>query len=146
MSRECLGIALEEAIRRLEFSASRYVAPRWNIDPPPPIETAEKDPAVHIFDHTAREIINAVATAYDVSPWAILSRKKPNSIVRPRFAVYRLLKVHLGYSQPQIARATHRKDHSTVHHGLERATFLLATDPEWAERYHAAERLLGIAQ
>lgn len=136
---EPISIALEQAIRRLEFSGYAYRAPDWFEHKPAPVECPAPRP---LMVKSAVELIEAVAAAFNIDMWEILSRRKPTPTVRARFAAYLLLRERLAYGSIRIAKATRRKDHTTVLHGLKRAKELLATDPAWAEAYRAAEHAL----
>lgn len=89
-------------------------------------------------------ILDAVADAYNVTIYALLSPLQNRDVAYPRFAAMALIR-KLGWSTAQIGKAF-RRDHTTAMHALNRADWLLANDPEWADRYHAAERALGEAR
>lgn len=88
------------------------------------------------------KILNAVADAFNITLSEILDGRKTDRIARARFAAALFFRDGRNLSYPQIARAIKRRDHTSAMHEVARARELLATDPEWAERYHAAERLL----
>jgi hypothetical protein len=92
------------------------------------------------FRSEHKVIFDAVAEAWDVSIFALLSPSKAPGASYPRFAVYLLLRA-TGKSMPKIGSIM-RRDHTTVFAGLKRGAELLATDPEWAARYRAAEHAL----
>lgn len=135
---EPISIALEQAIRRLEFSGYAYRAPDWFEHKSSPVPPAPRS----ISAKPVGEMLEAVSAAFGISIHEIVSPRKPTPTVRARFAVYRLLKERLAYGSVRIAKATRRKDHTTVLHGLKRAKELLATDPAWAAAYRAAEHAL----
>lgn len=90
-------------------------------------------------------ILSAVAEAWDVSVFGLLSAKRPARLFRPRFAAALILRER-KLSFPQIGRALGQKDHTTAQHEVRRAAHLLHTDKEWAARYHEAKRLIEGAQ
>lgn len=139
-----IGIAAERAATRAEFE--RLKRNRGHTPPPAPaiIAAPVRAPAAPpiITTGAARVIIEAVAVAFNVSIYAIISTRGGKPDVAARFAAYKLIRERLKMSTPRIARATGRKDHHAILTGIDRADQWLATDPEWATRYRAAEHAL----
>lgn len=113
------------------------------VEKPKPVEkAAPRDSRTKRVKGHRGKILNAVADAFNVTLYELLDGRKTDRIARARFAAALFFRDRRSLSYPQIARAIKRKDHTSAMHEVQRARELLVTDPEWAERYHAAERLL----
>jgi chromosomal replication initiation ATPase DnaA len=87
-------------------------------------------------------ILNAVAEAFNVTLYGLLSPLRDKVLSQARFAAMRLMREG-GKSTTGVGKAL-KRDHTTAMHGLRQADKLLSTDREWANRYHdARERAKG---
>ena len=86
------------------------------------------------------DIIDAVARAWGITMFSLLSAERPQRLARPRFAAALLLRGR-DLSLTVIGRVL-RRDHTSILHEIKRARELLANDPEWAALYRAAEHAL----
>lgn len=106
--------------------------------PPPP-------PAPVVIAPTPRSLISpiveAVATAFDVTTHHLhsASRRKPDC--RARFACYLLASVRRKLSLNQIGKHIGR-DQTSVMHGLRRARWLYEHDADWRAKYDAVVAIL----
>jgi chromosomal replication initiation ATPase DnaA len=82
---------------------------------------------------TGIQVRDAVASAFDVSAFALYGRERTARISEARFACYVLLR-RRGYSLNEVAAITGRKDHGSALHGLRRAGDLIDRDPEFRNR------------
>ncbi|WP_300544078.1 chromosomal replication initiator protein DnaA [Maricaulis sp.] len=79
---------------------------------------------------TVDEIQKAVASHYGVTPADICSKRRTQSVVRPRHIAMYLAKTMTTRSLPDIGRRFGGRDHSTVIHAVNKVTALLdAGDP-----------------
>lgn len=100
---------------------------------PPPLIERQPRPATH------RAILAAVAEAWGVTKYDLCSPSRRWLYTRPRFAAMRLLyDPENGRSTTVVGKILGGRDHSTVVAGLRRAAKLLASNADFADRYHAA--------
>lgn len=79
---------------------------------------------------TVDEIQKVVATHYGITPADICSKRRTQSVVRPRHVAMYLAKTMTTRSLPDIGRRFGGRDHSTVIHAVNKVTALLeAGDP-----------------
>ena len=79
---------------------------------------------------TVDDIQKAVASHYGVTPADICSKRRTQSVVRPRHVAMYLAKTMTTRSLPDIGRRFGNRDHSTVIHAVNKVTSLLkAGDP-----------------
>lgn len=116
---------------------TRYPEPKTVKLVPAPHRTTKR----RYFQSAHSGIFNAVAEAWGITVFALLSQSQARKAAWPRFAVFRLLR-RKGLSLTQIG-AIMKRDHSTVLSGLRRAEYMLELDPTWAARYRAAEQALA---
>lgn len=83
-------------------------------------------------------IVRDVAMAFDVTPAELRLPDRRRRIAFARFAAYRFMREEAKLSLPQIGRMLGHRDHTSIMHGLSRATHLLACDAEFAARYEEA--------
>lgn len=77
-------------------------------------------------------ILADTAFAFGVTPEALLSRKRTDDLAHARWAAMLVFR-RRGYSFPQIARMTGRKNHTTIMHGIAMAEEIITTNPKfWA--------------
>jgi hypothetical protein len=84
-----------------------------------------------------KTVVRAACDAFETNPRAILRQDRSQSKAVVRFACFRLLTEYYGWSVMLISRLFER-DHSTVGHGVERASDLYATNADWRRRYEMA--------
>lgn len=104
--------------------------------------TKAKSVKRHYIRHEHADILNAVAEAFNITIFALLSPLRKRTIAWPRFAAMRLLSQR-GLSLHKVGKVF-RRDHTTATHGLVRARALLEYDKEWAARYRAAKDMLRV--
>jgi chromosomal replication initiation ATPase DnaA len=88
-----------------------------------------------------RDIVAAVASAFEVPAPRMLSESRRPPIVRARHACVLLARQRTEQSYVQIARLLNR-DHSTVQHSARVATRLELEDGDFAARLHQARKTL----
>lgn len=98
-------------------------------------------PVVKDYRDIALQIKTAVCTAFKISFNDIDSLRKSYYIVRPRHAMFYLLRKHTLLSYPSIARLAGGYDHTTVMAGASRAMNLMSKDDEFARKVSAAEKI-----
>ncbi len=86
-----------------------------------------------------RDIVSAVAEAFEVSAEGILSTSRDRCFSWPRQAAYLLLHEERGFGPSAIGRHM-KRNHCTVHVGIEAARNRLESDPEFAAAYRKARR------
>lgn len=102
-----------------------------------PIVTHPKRSYMH-SEHA--DIFDAVAQAWGITIFSLLSAARSQRASRPRFAVAMLLR-NRGLPLTRIGSVI-RRDHTSVINAIKRATDLLENDPKWATLYRTAERAL----
>ncbi len=91
---------------------------------------------------TIAQILEAVASSFDVPVAAIRGPSKTRRISHARFAVcWVLRRQRPGLTLSDIGRAVGRTDHSTILHAIDRANVLERTDPDFRQALHEAARL-----
>jgi chromosomal replication initiator protein len=80
------------------------------------------------------DFIVAAAETFNVHPRDLASHYKFDFLMRPRFALYKALRLR-GWSYPQIGRAL-KRDHTTIIYGVSRADYYMERDAEYAEKIH----------
>ena len=117
-------------------------------EPQPPPRPLETDDMVEVgaddlgeTEKVSRiEIMRAVGKAMNMPVRELQSARREQSIVRARFVFYAMAKHYTRASLPQIARTANR-DHSTVLHGIRRASAMV--DELWPHFVDACA-LLGL--
>ena len=98
---------------------------------------------------TIGAVVNAVAQHYGLSLNELYGRTRARYISHPRQLAMWIARKRTGASLPQIARALHRADHTTVLHGTRAVEDRLATsrpgDPIWSDLGEIDKRLNGKA-
>lgn len=79
-----------------------------------------------------KTIIAAAAAYYDMEVSELLARRRPRSLARARQVAMYLCRELTDRSYPEIGRAFHGRDHTTVAHGVRLIDLLRAKDPEIA--------------
>ena len=91
---------------------------------------------------TVDEIQKAVADYFGLSVDDLLSKRRTQTVVRPRHVAMYLAKIMTTRSLPDIGRRFGGRDHSTVIHAVRKMTALLASDAVLAEDVEAVKRRL----
>lgn len=138
---ESWRIGIVDALRARRDAYKRYAYQAPVIVAPLPLKAKAEPPVarrVFPFKSAAvRAVIRAVSAAWDVEPGELLSRRRPQRLALPRFAIYRLLTERSRWSINKTSKVL-KRDHTSVLHGLKRASELLRHNDAWRERYHAA--------
>lgn len=74
----------------------------------------------------------------------VRSPRKPREFIEPRFFAASWLR-NAGLSYPQVAKAMHRLDHTTIMHACERAREMWGETPDF-ERHMIRARLIGMGK
>ena len=74
------------------------------------------------------DILRAVSKFYGVDVTDIKSARRHVGVIRPRHVAMRIARDMTYLSLPEIGRRMGRRDHSTVHHAVEKIARLMATD------------------
>jgi chromosomal replication initiator protein len=88
-------------------------------------------------------IIRTVASACDVTPIDVRSRRRNKHIVLARHTGMWLTRRTTPLSYPAIGRAFGRRDHSSVMHAVRRIEEAMQDDPAFALQVLELARLLG---
>lgn len=81
-----------------------------------------------------REIKAAVATSFGVSIKDLDGPRRFRRLAKPRFAYWWVARQATKSSLPALAKNTGGRDHTTVMHGLEKASILRERDAEFREK------------
>jgi len=76
------------------------------------------------------ELIRTCSELFDIPPRHIISDRRLGAFIPARFALYKALRMR-GQSFAQIGRMLHR-DHKTVRYGVNRATYMMQRDSDYA--------------
>lgn len=77
---------------------------------------------------TAQELLDAVATYFDIKPTTLKGPKRDRPIARPRQIYMYLAKTELGLTYDDVGGSLGGRDHTTVMHGVETITQELSTN------------------
>lgn len=91
---------------------------------------------------TVDEIQKAVAAYFSITPADINSKRRTQSVVRPRHIAMYLAKTMTTRSLPDIGRRFGGRDHSTVIHAVAKITGQMGADPVLAEDIDAIRKRL----
>jgi chromosomal replication initiator protein len=89
--------------------------------------------AASVLEPSVDVIIEAVATAFAVTPRVIRSSRRNSSAVMARHCAMWLSRQMTTHSYPAIARAMGNLDHTTVIHGVRRIGQRIDADASFAE-------------
>ncbi len=92
--------------------------------------------------YSVRQVLEAVAEAYQLPVYALVSVTRSQRVARPRFAAALLLREKRFMSHTRIGHSLGKRDHTTVLYEVRRAKILRQTDLQWAADYRAAEHAL----
>lgn len=78
------------------------------------------------------ELIRTCATMFNVPPRDLISDSRLAVFIPARFALYKALRLR-GMSFAQIGRML-KRDHKTVRYGIDRATYMMQRDSDYAAK------------
>jgi len=97
---------------------------------------------LRLLNKPETEIVAVVAVHYHLAPEDLMQHTLAYRISRPRHVAMYLMRLLLGYSYPQCARALGKFHHTTVMHGCQEIKRRRASDPAFdAEVTKLIERL-----
>lgn len=85
-----------------------------------------------------QEVIERVASAFDIPADQIISQRRDRPTVRARWACYVIMRDRLNMTFGKIGRVFDGQDHTTVRYGFHEAAALMADDEEYRQRITAA--------
>lgn len=101
--------------------------------------------AKHFTGPQVRDVIELVCAVTETPVDALLGRRQDRRVAWPRhFATYMLRRVRKDLSYPGIAKALHRKDHTTSIASMRR--FELIRDEELVVRWLTDERIVAVLE
>lgn len=80
-----------------------------------------------------KEIINKCAELFDVHPRDLVSDARFGFLMPARFALYKALHLR-GWAYARIGRWLGGRDHTTIIHGVNRATYMMERDPDYEQK------------
>lgn len=80
-----------------------------------------------------REIINKCAELFDIHPRDLVSNARFGFLMPARFALYKALHMR-GWAYSRIGKCLDGRDHTTIIHGVDRATYMMERDPAYAQK------------
>lgn len=92
---------------------------------------------------TITDVRRAVAERFTVSETDLVSARRLNGVSHPRQLAFLLARELTPRSLPEIGRMFGNRDHTTVMHGIRRASERVATDPDWSEHYRVLKARLA---
>jgi chromosomal replication initiator protein len=92
---------------------------------------------------SAQEIIETVATYYNVSVADLLGTRRHKQLVRPRHVAMWLVRKHTDQSFPDMGR-TFGRDHATVQHAVKKMAEESSSDPDVKVAIQTILRNLGV--
>lgn len=125
-SRRCINV------RQLEGELTKTVALSTLTGQPLTLTLATQAVAVDApaaaRSPSATAILHATASHFHLTPGDLTGKSRERTVVRGRHMVMYLLRTHTDASLEQIGRLLGGRDHTTVLHGVERISQLLASD------------------
>ena len=118
-------------IRELEGMFTRVVAQSQLLHRPITTDLAERilgELAPALPKPTADSILKCICSYYKVETGVLFSTSRVKNIAWPRHVAMYLLRTELDMSLPQIGQLLGGRDHTTVIHGVDKVTHLLADD------------------
>jgi chromosomal replication initiator protein len=91
---------------------------------------------------TSDEVIEAVASFFNVKSSDIKGARRLKQIVRPRHIAMYLVRQHVGLSYPEIGRVFGNRDHATVQHATKKMAAQLPRDADLRNTVQLLERSL----
>lgn len=121
------------AMRRERESKHRRVIRIVNRDVPQVLPIRREDaPLLPRRTASMNAIARAVCQHYGFTPTDVFSERRTKNLMRPRQVAYYLCKELTTQSLPCIGRVLGGRDHTTILHGVQKITRLLATDAKLA--------------
>ncbi len=124
---------VQSNIRELEGALNRVVAYAQILGHPLDVDTAAAalvDLLPNRKSLSVDEIIDSVASFFNINVDALQGRKRTKDIVLPRQLAMHLIREETNESLPQIGAALGGRDHTTVMYGCEKIRNLIETDDE----------------
>lgn len=144
--RDFLAARVTSSARELEGVLNNVIVRTAYMDRPVTIEAVEDvlgDLPVKAEKRvTVDEIQKTVAAYFSILPADINSKRRTQSVVRPRHIAMYLAKTMTTRSLPDIGRRFGGRDHSTVIHAVTKITSQLGSDPLLAEDVEAIRKRL----
>lgn len=106
--------------------------------------TPEKGEARILRRTTPTEVLDAVATFFDIKSTTLKGPKRDRPIARPRQVVMYLCKTELGLTLDDIGGLLGGRDHTTVMHGVETITRELSTNDRLREDVSGIKKKLWV--
>lgn len=144
--RDFLAARVTSSARELEGVLNNVIVRTAYMDRPVTLESVEEVlgdlPMKAEKRVTVDEIQKAVAAYFSITPADINSKRRTQSVVRPRHIAMYLAKTMTTRSLPDIGRRFGGRDHSTVIHAVTKITAQLDADPLLAEDIEAVRKRL----
>jgi chromosomal replication initiator protein len=146
---ELIARKFQSNIRELEGALTRIVAfadLRGVPMTPDLVNVALADLLPRRNEVKADHVINAVASAYNLSPDQVTGRGRTKKVALPRQIAMYLMREEGNISLPQIGDALGGRDHTTVMYGCDKISDLLERDDQFRRRVlEIREQLYGQA-
>lgn len=84
-----------------------------------------------------RSVIKAVATQWNVTPNQIISQRRTQHLIYPRFAFCHIAHKVMSYTSHEVGLALDNRNHTTILHACDRTEDLLQNDKQFADNYNA---------
>ncbi|MGP1276196.1 MAG: chromosomal replication initiator protein DnaA [Caulobacterales bacterium] len=144
--RDFLAARVTSSARELEGVLNNVIVRTAYMDRPVTVEAVEEVlgdlPVKSDKRVTVDEIQKTVAAYFSISASDINSKRRTQSVVRPRHIAMYLAKTMTTRSLPDIGRRFGGRDHSTVIHAVSKITAQLGSDPVLAEDIDAIRNRL----
>lgn len=144
--RDFLAARVTSSARELEGVLNNVIVRTAYMERPVTIEAVEEvlgDLPVKAEKRvTVDEIQKSVAAYFSITPSDLNSKRRTQSVVRPRHIAMYLAKTMTTRSLPDIGRRFGGRDHSTVIHAVAKITAQLGSDPLLAEDIEAIRKRL----
>lgn len=144
--RDFLAARVTSSARELEGVLNNVIVRTAYMDRPVTLESVEEvlgDLPVKAEKRvTVDEIQKTVAAYFSIPPSEINSKRRTQSVVRPRHIAMYLAKTMTTRSLPDIGRRFGGRDHSTVIHAVTKISAQLGSDPLLAEDIEAIRKRL----
>ena len=91
---------------------------------------------------TAQEVLNAVASYFQIKPTALKGPKRDRPIARPRQVVMYLCKTELGMTLEDVGGLLGGRDHTTIMHGADLITNEISTNVRLRDSVEGIKKFL----